>query len=294
MKKSRSPATQIATLNPSRILSVLDRWRIETDVEIMLRMIVQKLLLLMLLFGIPLFMRMQEFLSQAVSLTAILRYVITPYSEYPQLLGFLLKLLNGELAWSTRREVLKVLGIMGALDPHVHKRNQQSLPGSHGEVTEVAINSFVQIFWDPSLSSYHQKVVGSLMFIFKVFPDLYHIVCICEDGLKEFITWKLGTLVSIARQGKTFAKPELKSCIEEFEEKLNKFDIERKEQELTAKNAQSHQQKVESLDNITRSALFEILESILTTKSREGLRASQLACRDSGDCSGKQPLHPQS
>lgn len=36
------------------------------------------------------------------------RYVITPYIEYPQLLGLLLKLLNGELAWSTRREVLKV------------------------------------------------------------------------------------------------------------------------------------------------------------------------------------------
>ena len=76
-------------------------------------------------------------------------YVITPYNEYPLLLGLLLKLLNGELAWSTRREVLKVvmhqvdffshlwdilsfaeatvdaphvLGIMGALDPHVHRR----------------------------------------------------------------------------------------------------------------------------------------------------------------------------
>lgn len=81
------------------------------------------------------------------------------------MLGLLLKLLNGELAWSTRREVLKVLnfefifysyayliiyaeklllvlpqvlGIMGALDPHVHKRNQQSLPGSHGEVIRAA------------------------------------------------------------------------------------------------------------------------------------------------------------
>lgn len=27
---------------------------------------------------------------------------------------------------------------MGALDPHVHKRNQQSPPGSHGEVTRAA------------------------------------------------------------------------------------------------------------------------------------------------------------
>ncbi|KAI8028412.1 Serine/threonine-protein kinase TOR [Camellia lanceoleosa] len=180
-------------------------------------------------------------LGQVVQSTG---YVITPYNEYPLLLGLLLKLLNGELAWSTRREVLKVLGIMGALDPHAHKRNQQSLAGLHGEVTcaasdagqhiqskdelpkdlwpsfatsedyysTVAINSLMRILRDASLSSYHQKVVGSLMFIFKsmglgcvpylpkVLPDLFHTVRTCEDGLKEFITWKLGTLVSIVRQ----------------------------------------------------------------------------------------------
>ncbi|KAG5625291.1 hypothetical protein H5410_010509 [Solanum commersonii] len=175
-------------------------------------------------------------LGQVVQSTG---YVITPYNEYPQLLGLLLKLLNGELAWSTRREVLKVLGIMGALDPHVHKRNQQSLPGSHGEVTRVtgdpgqhirsmdelptdlwpsfatsedyhstvAINSLMRILRDPSLSSYHQKVV---------LPDLFHIVRICEDGLKEFITWKLGTLVSIARQHIRKYLPELLSLISEL------------------------------------------------------------------------------
>ncbi|KAH0634824.1 hypothetical protein KY284_037610 [Solanum tuberosum] len=168
-------------------------------------------------------------------------YVITPYNEYPQLLGFLLKLLNGELAWSTRREVLKVLGIMGALDPHVHKHNQQSLPGSHGEVTWVTgdpgqhIRSMDELPTDlwPSFATFEDYFSTSMglacvPYLPKVFPDLYHIVWICEGGLKEFITWKLGTLVSIARQ---------------------------------------------------RSALFEILESILSTRSLEGLRASQLACR---------------
>lgn len=51
-------------------------------------------------------------------------------------------------------------------------------------------------------------------------------------------------------QSKKFAKPELKSCIEEFEEKLNKFHVERKEQEVTARNAQVHQQKVGSLESL--------------------------------------------
>ncbi|XP_052193242.1 serine/threonine-protein kinase TOR isoform X2 [Diospyros lotus] len=196
-------------------------------------------------------------LGQVVQSTG---YVITPYNEYPLLLGLLLKLLNGELAWSTRREVLKVLGIMGALDPHAHKRNQQSLQGSHGEVTRtatdtgqhirsidelpmdlwpsfatsedyystVAINSLMRILRDPSLSSYHQKVVASLMFIFKsmglgcvpylpkVLPDLFHIVRTCEDGLKEFITWKLGTLVSIVRQHIRKYLPELLCLISEL------------------------------------------------------------------------------
>ncbi|MCD7451121.1 hypothetical protein HAX54_009733 [Datura stramonium] len=40
-------------------------------------------------------------LGQVVQSTG---YVITPYNEYPQLLGLLLKLLNGELAWSALEE----------------------------------------------------------------------------------------------------------------------------------------------------------------------------------------------
>ncbi|XP_048128359.1 serine/threonine-protein kinase TOR isoform X2 [Rhodamnia argentea] len=196
-------------------------------------------------------------LGQVVQSTG---YVITPYNEYPPLLGLLLKLLNGELAWSTRREVLKVLGIMGALDPHMHKRNQLMLPGPHGEVARaavdsgqhiqtmdevpmdlwpsfatsedyystVAINSLMRILRDPSLASHHHKVVGSLMFIFKsmglgcvpylpkVLPDLFHIVRMCDDTLKDFITWKLGTLVSIVRQHIRKYRQELLSIISEL------------------------------------------------------------------------------
>lgn len=34
--------------------------------------------------------------------------------------------------------MFQVLGIMGALDPHAHKRNQQSQPGPHGDATRPA------------------------------------------------------------------------------------------------------------------------------------------------------------
>uniref|UniRef100_A0A0D9WFJ7 Serine/threonine-protein kinase TOR n=1 Tax=Leersia perrieri TaxID=77586 RepID=A0A0D9WFJ7_9ORYZ len=137
------------------------------------------------------------------------------------------------------------VGIMGALDPLTHKLNQLKLPGQHMEVlrptletaqyivsmeelqtdfwpsfsasvdyySTVAISSLTRILHDPSLSSYHQMVVGSLIFIFKsmglgcvpylpkVLPELFRAVHKCEDGsLKEIIMWKLGTLVSIVRQ----------------------------------------------------------------------------------------------
>ncbi|KAK9806315.1 hypothetical protein WJX72_010074 [[Myrmecia] bisecta] len=64
-------------------------------------------------------------LGQVVESTGI---VVTPYMEYPQLLGVLLRMLN-EGTSNVQYEVLKVLGIIGALDPHTHKMNQASLQG---------------------------------------------------------------------------------------------------------------------------------------------------------------------
>ncbi|GAB2267149.1 Condensin-1 complex subunit CAP-D2 [Dionaea muscipula] len=49
---------------------------------------------------------------------------------------------------------------------------------------------------------------------------------------------------SIISKGKKFAKAELKSCVEEFDEKLNKFHMEKKEQEVTTRNAQAHKKKL--------------------------------------------------
>ncbi|KAK0422862.1 hypothetical protein QR680_007831 [Steinernema hermaphroditum] len=48
-------------------------------------------------------------------------YVVDPYKDYPDLLDILLKLLKNELSVSMRRLTVKILGIMGALDPYTHK-----------------------------------------------------------------------------------------------------------------------------------------------------------------------------
>ena len=37
-------------------------------------------------------------------------------------------------------------------------------------------------------------------------------------------------------------------CVEEFEEKLNKAHKERKEQEVTARNAEIHQQRIDNIE----------------------------------------------
>ncbi|KAL6841826.1 hypothetical protein ACP4OV_028338 [Aristida adscensionis] len=55
---------------------------------------------------------------------------------------------------------------------------------------------------------------------------------------------------SVISKCKKFAKPELKVCIEEFEEKLSKVHQEKKEQEETTRNAEAHKQRIGSLDEL--------------------------------------------
>ena len=48
-------------------------------------------------------------------------YVISPLVDYPNLLGILGRILRTELTQAVRREVIKILGILGALDPYRRK-----------------------------------------------------------------------------------------------------------------------------------------------------------------------------
>lgn len=49
--------------------------------------------------------------------------MIQPYQEFPTLLDLLLSFLKTEQLLSIRRETLRVLGLLGALDPYKHKMN---------------------------------------------------------------------------------------------------------------------------------------------------------------------------
>ncbi|KAF9591629.1 hypothetical protein IFM89_005210 [Coptis chinensis] len=103
------------------------------------------------------------------------------------------------------------------------------------------IKQWQDISYCLSLLTFTEKGMRKLMDSFKIYE---HVLCEVSvmDNFKNIIS-----------KAKKFAKPDLKACIEEFEEKLNKFHMEKKEQEATARNAQVHQQKVSSLEGIMES-----------------------------------------
>lgn len=115
-------------------------------------------------------------------------YVIQPFVEHPQLLQILSLILRTEPRQAVRREVVKVLGILGALDPYRRKVKpaedvviEVSLsfvnapsPNITGALTATsdyyqtaAINALLNVLQDKSLNSHHYKVIEAIMSIFK-------------------------------------------------------------------------------------------------------------------------------
>ncbi|KAG8190056.1 hypothetical protein JTE90_023028 [Oedothorax gibbosus] len=127
-------------------------------------------------------------------------YVIEPYKKYPNLLELLLNFLKTEQSPTIRREAIRVLGLLGALDPFKYKvslglidqsdescgvlsignasssENQEmsasemlvNMPGTLDEFyPQIAIVTLMKIVRDPLLSQHHSMAVHALMFLFK-------------------------------------------------------------------------------------------------------------------------------
>lgn len=124
--------------------------------------------------------------------------VVSPYYQYPGLIDLLINFLKTEQQHTIRRETIKVLGLLGALDPYKHKmnkglidsqketilisfndfRNDDSsdlstadlLVGMNNALEEyfpaVAIQTLMKILKDPTLSQHHTNVVQAVTFIF--------------------------------------------------------------------------------------------------------------------------------
>jgi condensin complex subunit 1 len=116
----------------------------------------------------------------------------------------------------------------------------------------------VDIAYCLSQLTYTEKGYKKLVDLFKSYEH-----ALSEDAVIEYFK-------SITNKAKKFAKPELKSSIEDFEEKLAKCHEERKEQERTMQNAMAHQQKVAGPMESENSNLEET-SCVTECEAQEGL-----------------------
>lgn len=136
--------------------------------------------------------------GQLISATG---YVVTPYTEYPNLMDVLLNFLKTEQQPKDRRETIRVLGLLGALDPYKHKitrgligeqPDSSLVPVADSKAEEnnfdmttsemlvnmsspvldeyypaIVISTLMRILRDPTLQQHHTSVVQAVTFIFQ-------------------------------------------------------------------------------------------------------------------------------
>ncbi|KAH3759091.1 protein kinase [Pelomyxa schiedti] len=161
-------------------------------------------------------------------------YVIDPFLDYKDLLEIIMQGISSERSSTIRSELLKVLGILGAVDPYRHKMVVQAnlssastTPGSTASSElalptvsssseeynpTVVITALMKIMRDPNLSvnrevvltdlmlSLHNLGMGCRKFLPIVVPELIHVMHKCEAGFREQIFKALADLVAIVKQ----------------------------------------------------------------------------------------------
>ncbi|GAA5903699.1 hypothetical protein JCM6882_003390 [Rhodosporidiobolus microsporus] len=159
-------------------------------------------------------------------------YVIDPYLDHPSLLGLLIGLLKTEPGQHTRREIIRVMGTLGALDPYRNSvvegisndayveafnptdpTHPSNIGPQHDEYyPTIAFSALLVVFNDPSLSDHHTAVVDAIMYIFRslrlkvvsflpqVLPAFLNVMRSCPVGLQEYYFQNLGQLISMVKQ----------------------------------------------------------------------------------------------
>ncbi|GAB7363647.1 hypothetical protein MBLNU230_g4217t1 [Neophaeotheca triangularis] len=116
-------------------------------------------------------------------------YVIDPYLEHPELLTVLVSIVKNEPPGNLRRETIRLMGILGALDPYRHQQVMEESPESNlraeaeaeSDVTlimkgitpsnedyypTVVINTLMSMLKEDTLKQYHSGVVEAVMSIY--------------------------------------------------------------------------------------------------------------------------------
>ncbi|GMM28463.1 phosphatidylinositol kinase-related protein kinase [Martiniozyma asiatica (nom. inval.)] len=179
-------------------------------------------------------------------------YVIQPLLDYPQLLGILVNVLKSDSSSSTRRETVKLLGILGALDPYKHReverrgqdaetvaeQNAPSIdmellmkgksPTNEDYFPTVVIKTLLKILKDPSFSTHHLLVAKSLMQIFKnlglrcvpfldqVIPGFISVMHSCPHSMINTYFQLFGDMIAIVKLNIRPFLAEIFKVIKEF------------------------------------------------------------------------------
>ncbi|KAJ4287076.1 phosphatidylinositol kinase- protein kinase tor1 [Collariella sp. IMI 366227] len=179
-------------------------------------------------------------------------YVIKPYLEYPQLLEILQSIIRGEPQHGPlRQETIKLMGILGALDPYKYQQVEDRTPQTQrrpeaSQLTDVSlmmggltpsqedyyptvvINALLQILKDQSLLQWHGNVVDAIMSIFitlglkcvqfldRVVPAFISVIRASSPARLEYYFNHLSRLVSIVRQHIRVYLPDIIGVLQEF------------------------------------------------------------------------------
>ncbi|KAJ5242888.1 uncharacterized protein N7469_001215 [Penicillium citrinum] len=179
-------------------------------------------------------------------------YVIEPYVEYPHLLDVLINIIKTEPTGTLRKETIKLVGVLGALDPYkyqqisdiepdVHHINEiqnvsdvalimQGLTPSNEEYyPTVVIHTLLQnILRENSLVQYHSAVIDAIVTIFKtlglkcvpflgqIIPAFISVIRSSPPSRLESYFNQMAILVNIVRQHIRAFLPEIIDVIREF------------------------------------------------------------------------------
>lgn len=163
-------------------------------------------------------------------------YVIQPYTDHPDLLTILVNIVKSEPPGDLRRETIRLMGILGALDPYKHQQVMEESPESNlkadyqgiSDVTlimngctpsnedyypTVVIHTLMDMLKEDTLKQYHSAVVEAVMNIYAtmgmkcvpflgvVVPGIVGILkdAATENRLEGYFS-QLGILVRIVKQ----------------------------------------------------------------------------------------------
>ncbi|KAF8421355.1 armadillo-type protein [Terfezia claveryi] len=165
-------------------------------------------------------------------------YVIDPYVEYPQLLPILVNIVKTEQTGFLRKETIKLMGILGALDPYRHQVRgaitDVSLmmtgltPSNEEYYPTVVINSLMNMLKDSSLAMHHSSVIEAIMNIFKtlglkcvpfldkIIPGFVSVIKVSAPSKVESYFNQLAILVSIVKQHIRNYLPEILQLVREY------------------------------------------------------------------------------